>query len=538
MKWPEDHINKLICADCQEGMRDIPDGSIDLIVTDPPYGYAFMQRNWDKALVNIDTWKECLRILKPGAFAFIMCAPRQDVLSRQIINLEEAGFIAGFTSLYFTYASGFPKAQNISKAIDKKECRKQLTEKLGRRPTIEEFKKDWEGFREFRNYKKNIGHLEGGNLNIDIQKIKATGSPFETDLEKHFNIDTFPNSNKAKILNGSYGGFQPKPAVEVILVVMKPLSEKTYMGQALKGGKGITWFDEGRIPYKGSNDFDVGHHNKQLSENVKYKKTCFGSTFGYGLLNSNIKKGRFPANLLVSDDVLNDGRILISPKHINYGNRKVNQWTKNPISDCRTEPTDYGSFSRYFDLDRWWEERNKRLANQPCFICGYIEEHGNYIDADGRTYCDECLISGDYLDIPKLNIKELPESVRKTYPYLIVPKASKSEKNKGCERLEEKARANINKIMGEAGDFKTGSGNIRTVKFKNHHPTVKPIKLMSYLIILGSRPNDIILDPFVGSGTTCIATKMLGRKYIGFDNDKEYIEIAQCRLRVIEAVLI
>ena len=508
MKWPEDHINKLICADCQEGMRDIPDGSIDLIVTDPPYGYTFMQRNWDKALVNIDTWKECLRILKPGAFAFIMCAPRQDVLSRQIINLEEAGFITGFTSLYFTYASGFPKAQNISKAIDKKECRKQLTEKLGRRPTIEEFKKDWEGFREFRNYKKNIGHLERGDLNIDIQKIKATGSPFETDLEKHFNIDTFPNSNKVKILNGSYGGFQPKPAVEVILVVMKPLSEKTYMDQALKNEKGITWLDEGRIPYKGSNDFDVGHHNKQLSENVKYKKTCFGSTFGYGLLNSNIKKGRFPANLLASDDVLNDGKILISPKHINY------------------------------DLDKWWEERSKKLSNQPCFICGYVEEHGNYIDADGRTYCDECLISGSYLDIPKLNIKELPKSVQKTFPFLIVPKASKAEKNKGCERLEEKVRANINKMMGEAGNFKTGSGNVRTVKFKNHHPTVKPIKLMSYLIILGSRQNGIILDPFVGSGTTCIAAKMLKRKYIGFDDDKEYIEIAQCRLGAVEPVLI
>ncbi|GAI61959.1 unnamed protein product, partial [marine sediment metagenome] len=40
------------------------------------------------------------------------------------------------------------------------------------------------------------------------------------------------------------------------------------------------------------------------------------------------------------------------------------------------------------------------------------------------------------------------------------------------------------KMMGEAGSFKTGSGNERTVKFKNHHPTVKPIKLMSYLIIL------------------------------------------------------
>ncbi|MBA7563929.1 hypothetical protein ES708_05591 [subsurface metagenome] len=419
MKYSEDFINKLICTDCREGMRDIPDGSIDLIVTDPPYGYSFMGRDWDKALVNVITWQECLRVLKPGAFAFVMCAPRQDVLSRQIINLEEAGFKTGFTSLYHCYASGFPKAQNISKAIDKKECKKRLTKELGRKPTKEEFDRKWESFRKFVGYGKDISHIERGDSNIDIQKREDTGDPFNHAGIKHTIEITAPNSEEARTLDGSYGGFQPKPAVEVILVVMKPLSEKTYMDQALKDGKGITWLDEGRIPYKGSNDFGVGHHNKQLSENVKYKKTCFGSTFGYGLLNSNIKKGRFPANFLVSNNVLNDGKILISPKHINYGNRKVNQWTKKPISDCRTEPADSGSFSRYFDLDKWWEERSKKLSNQPCFICGYVEEHGNYMDADGRTYCDECLISGSYLDIPKLNIKELPKSVQKTYPYLI-----------------------------------------------------------------------------------------------------------------------
>ena len=46
---------------------------------------------------------------------------------------------------------------------------------------------------------------------------------------------------------------------------------------------------------------------------------------------------------------------------------------------------------------------------------------------------------------------------------------------------------------------------------KNIHPTVKPLKLMSYLITLGSREKDIILDPFAGSGTTCIAAQQLGR---------------------------
>lgn len=71
---------------------------------------------------------------------------------------------------------------------------------------------------------------------------------------------------------------------------------------------------------------------------------------------------------------------------------------------------------------------------------------------------------------------------------------------------------------------------------KNIHPTVKPIKLMSYLIMLGSRKGDIILDPFIGSGTTAIACKLLNRKYLGFEISKEYVEIANARLNAIKHV--
>ena len=64
----------------------------------------------------------------------------------------------------------------------------------------------------------------------------------------------------------------------------------------------------------------------------------------------------------------------------------------------------------------------------------------------------------------------------------------------------------------------------------NFHPTVKPIKLMSYLITMGSRENDLILDPFCGSGTTCIAAYQLNRRFIGIEKEKEYVEIANKRL--------
>ena len=150
--------------------------------------------------------------------------------------------------------------------------------------------------------------------------------------------------------------------------------------------------------------------------------------------------------------------------------------------------SDEGSFSRYYDLDAWWEER----------------------------------------------IKELPLNVQATYPFLIVPKASKSEKNKGCEGMEEKYQANADfrpnhKEKALEGD--SGKPHGRYTKVKNNHPTVKPISLMSYLVTLGSREDDLVLDPFVGSGTTCIAAKLLNRKYIGMEMDSDYVVIAQERIK-------
>jgi DNA modification methylase len=77
----------LLLGDCNFWLKEIKDESIDLIVSDPPYGIEFMGKDWDKALVSVDTWKECFRVLKNGKLAFVMCSPRQDVLSRMIINV-------------------------------------------------------------------------------------------------------------------------------------------------------------------------------------------------------------------------------------------------------------------------------------------------------------------------------------------------------------------------------------------------------------------------------------------------------------------
>ena len=325
-----------------------------------------------------------------------------------ILNLIDAGFETNFTSLYWTYASGFPKAADVSKLVDKR-------------------------------YGRTQSNIEGMKNRLTELRIGEAGYKEKWDITK-------PATPQAKKLEGAYAGFQPKPAVEVILTVMKPLSEKTFVDQALSNGKGVTWLDDCRIPYQ--SEQDVGDKTRfvgtQKFDGTKYATDNYTLNMR-GLEITNDDKGRFPANLLVEDDVLNDGSVHKSGKFENHhiidtptSQNCYGEYTRIQ-ADRQTSYGDSGSFSRYFSLDSWTE---------------------------------------------------------KTLPFLITPKPSKAEKG-----------------------------------VNNSHPTVKSRKLMSYLITMGSREGDIVLDPFCGSGTVLIAARQLARDFIGCEINEEYIKMAMERLK-------
>ena len=77
----------------------------------------------------------------------------------------------------------------------------------------------------------------------------------------------------------------------------------------------------------------------------------------------------------------------------------------------------------------------------------------------------------------------------------------------------------------------TWNGMIRQGGEERFHPTQKPLRVMEWIIDRFTSPNDLILDPFAGSGTTLVAAKMLGRRYIGIEIDPKYCAIAEERLR-------
>jgi len=413
-KW----INKVVKADCLKLLNRLETESIDLIVTDPPYGLHFLGKDWDKAIPSQKVWDECFRVLKNGSFIFVMSAPRMDLQYRMAMNLEKAGFDIGFTPIYWAYSSGFPKAMNIGKAIDKRAGVE--------RKVIGQY--DYPDGCDRPSAKEDMGFVQ--------EYVKKHSGTYNTKRIVDRLAITEPATPEAKKLDGSYAGFQPKPAVEVVIVAMKPITEESYVDQALWNAKGITWLDNCRIP----------------------------------ILNSKSTIGRFPANLLVSNDILNDG---IERKGLGKASKRDDKSVFGDFTNTGRQDRlkkfegDSGSFSRYYDLDLWFKEKFKE-------------------------------ISKDKLEL---------------YPFSLIPKPSPSEKERGLSKFTPDS---VNETFS-----------------KNYHPTVKPVKLMSYLISLASRDGDLVYDPFLGSGTTAVASKMLNRNYIGTDINKEWLRIATHRLRAV-----
>lgn len=84
-------------------------------------------------------------------------------------------------------------------------------------------------------------------------------------------------------------------------------------------------------------------------------------------------------------------------------------------------------------------------------------------------------------------------------------------------------------------DVWTDIHRIKHDKFRDNHPCQLPIHLLERIILMTTDENDIVLDPFMGTGTTAIAAKKLGRNFIGFELDKKYFEIAYNKLQLTES---
>ena len=117
--------------------------------------------------------------------------------------------------------------------------------------------------------------------------------------------------------------------------------------------------------------------------------------------------------------------------------------------------------------------------------------------------------------------------------FFYCPKASKADRDEGCESLEEKRTAKLGGSNNDRDDLDPVSERFRTSPSRNNHPTVKPKELMRYLCRLITPPGGVVLDPFTGSGSTGKAALMEGFSFIGIELSAEYAEIARHRIEAV-----
>lgn len=118
-----------------------------------------------------------------------------------------------------------------------------------------------------------------------------------------------------------------------------------------------------------------------------------------------------------------------------------------------------------------------------------------------------------------------------------IAKASRAEREEGCSLLPHRTAAEtVDRAPDSAGIQSPRAGAGRTSGARNHHPTVKPVALMQWLIRLVTVPGQVVLDPFGGSGTTGVAAVREGRDFILIERDEAYWAICDARIRYAQGL--
>jgi DNA modification methylase len=402
---------KLLQGDCRDSMRDMPENSVDSIVSDPPYGLGFMGKGWDHGVPGAEFWQEALRVAKPGAYLLAFGGTR--TFHRLTVAIEDAGWEIR-DCIMWVYGSGFPKSHDVSKGIDK------------------------------------AAGAEREVVGIDDARRASQSRPFGQGATQDEGIDsrtiTAAAAEAAKQWNG--WGTALKPAWEPIIVARKPLAGTVAENVEQYGTGGIN-IDGCRVGVDGARN-----NGRAAGSNGIYGEIGATERVDYN-------KGRWPANLIHdgSEEVVS----LFPDVDGTYGMKKVEGGHRFIVGDTETVQKfdrgfqDSGSAARFF-------------------------------------YC---------------------------------AKANQQDRNEGCENLPPKRDSDRTLEDGVGGDNpRNRSNNAR----RNHHPCVKPTALMRYLCRLVTHPGGIVLDPFMGSGSTGKGAVAEGFSFVGCELDPEYVEIARARI--------
>lgn len=353
-----------------------------------------------------------------------------------------------------------------------------------------------QGFPKSHNVANSIDKRHGAS---DRGHRIARANRYHPDGTREPDGESLPAYKSRTPYSGGWDGYGTalKPAWEPILLCMKPL-EGTFAENALKWGVAGLNIDAGRIGFQSDADKEAAKSFNSLRKGKPVYDVEKGWNQNKVIGDEYVPKaGRWPANVLLEHH----------PECKLVGCEKIEKGKK-----------DRSSFNN--------PSENKCMA-------------GANLGHKSMHYGEETIEKWECH--PECPIRLLDEQT-------INQRASRPRGGKTVHRTFKNCMFKVGKetiVNGEQFNDKGGASRFfycskASTKERgkyNTHPTVKPLKLMEYLCKLTRTPTGgLVLDPFVGSGTTILACLNTGRKCIGIDNDKDTVHIAYKRIKEWEVI--
>lgn len=577
----------LIRGDCQKMLERLPADSIDAVISDPPYGLGavpdaekllaywiggadyqtpgrggFMGKKWDAFVPGPPVWRAIARVMKPGAPLFTFGGTRTYdfvCIAQRLAGLEI------LDDIHWQYGQGFPKSINLGRQLDMHFCTlpgRHGDKNLWKKPKLGDhlcpYLPAHDGWRAYGSafkpghepiifarkplvgtYAENflehgtgVIHIAAGRMAVDDALATPQSDPESRDgvvgSDLGFSVasaEAFQQAQRESIERTNTLGRWPPNTV---------LSHSPDCVQT-----GVRTVGTGEKKIGGPPRSNVGHKlsagNGDRSEAV----------MGYGA--EAVPVYECAAVYRVPESFYNcgPGDMHAVCSHCGWRNAF---WTardsvfSTPVLGMTCE------CGQIFDFPL---ERVRWL----CPVAAMDEQSG--IRTSGfmaagtqRASREGADIFGGHRGAPSTKDTIADSGGASRYyptfnwdpeidtPFLYCSKPSKAEKDAGCAGLPLRSAGEVtDREDGSTGLQSPRAGAGRTSGGRNHHPTVKPVALLQWLCRLSGQPEGVILDPFVGSGTTGVAAVREGFRFVGIDLDDDgkggsagYLAIAGARI--------
>jgi DNA modification methylase len=524
---------RVFAGSCLDRLRELPDGSVDAVVTDPPYGLSntdpghvsdalvrwvsgerdfipdgkgFMGKAWDAFVPPPAVWDECLRVLKPGGHVLAFAGSR--TFDLMALSIRLAGFEIR-DSVAWLYGSGFPKSLDVSKAIDKGQGEnrdRQLKFTAWMRSTGVTQNECAEAILGFAKNLESARAMAQHYFSNKQQPAIATADVF--DAMRHL-LPEVPEEIERLVAERTGIEWTAYKNREVIgtRVTGAAMSSKTSEASATDFGSG-------------QNVVDVTAPATPEAQQWQGWGTALKPAFEPVVVARKPLIGTVAENVLLhGTGGLNiDGTRIGTEQIVSRGGR-----SSSVVGDER-EGASLGMYGAHPPLNTVHSGRWPSNVMLDEFTAGLVDEQSGVSKSTPsarkeETHSEEIYGKG----LGNWSGSSHSDSGGASR-FFYVAKASKRDRNEGLEELP---------IRRPDDRTETGMGSFAEKGVqpgRNFHPTVKPTDLMRQLVRLVTPPGGVVLDPFTGSGSTGKAAILEGFEFIGVELTDEYLPIIEGRL--------